>query len=96
MVEYDFVLEVQDLDVCDQKILDACFEAGLDDALIYSSCGRSMVGFIRSAASYDEAVELALQDILKVRTDVAVFLNDRCIHPTKCRSIHDEWVPSRQ
>lgn len=96
MAEYDFTLEVQDLDVCDQKILDACFEAGLDDALIYSSCGRSMVGFIRSASTFDEAVESALQDILKVRTDIAVFLNDRCIHPANCRSIYDDWKPSRQ
>jgi hypothetical protein len=96
MVEFSFVLEVQDLDIHEESVIDACFEAGLDDALLYSSCGRSMMGFMRKAQSYDAAISSALEDILKVRKHIAVFLNDQCIYPTSIRSIYDEWMPSKQ
>ena len=63
---YGFTLEIRGLDVFDDEVIDALYEAGCDDALIGQFMGVDRLDFSREARSYCEAVRTAIEDVQSV------------------------------
>jgi hypothetical protein len=62
---YDFVVVLKGLDVIDDDLAEALFEAGCDDGSPFSSCGVAAIGFSREADSLESAIRSAVADVQK-------------------------------
>ena len=62
---YDFVVVLKGLDVIDDDLAEALFEAGCDDGTPFSSEGVASVGFTREADSLESAIRSAVADVQK-------------------------------
>lgn len=76
--EHDFTLVLTGIDELTQKVLDAFFEAGCDDATFASRCGRIVATFSRSAPSLKDAILSAIQCIRKADVGADVLRVDHC------------------
>lgn len=65
MGEFTFTLMLHEVTEITESMEDKLFEAGCDDALLFSRDGRVYLDFTREAASQVEAVDSALQDVQK-------------------------------
>ena len=76
MKKFSFTLVLAGVKTIDQKTQDELFEAGCDDALLFSRDGKVYLDFSREAASLSDAIKSAIQDIEKTGRKADVF-NDR-------------------
>jgi hypothetical protein len=65
MREFTFTLMLDDATEVAEGMEDRLFEAGCDDALLFSRDGHVYLDFTREAASQVEAVDSALRDVQK-------------------------------
>jgi hypothetical protein len=63
MSEYNFTLLIEDATEVTEQIENSVFEAGCDDALLFSRDGRVYLDFAREAPNRAEAVASALRDV---------------------------------
>ena len=63
---YGFALEIRGLDIFNDEVIDALYEAGCDDALIGQFMGVDRLDFNREARSCCEAVRSAIEDVQSV------------------------------
>ncbi len=63
MIEFEFKVFCQDVEMNDDSFLDGLHEAGCDDALVYFKDGYICLDFSRMAKSAEEAVLSAIRDI---------------------------------
>lgn len=63
---YDFVVVLKGLDIIDDDLAEALFEAGCDDGTPFSSSGVAGIGFSREAESLESAIRSAVADVQKV------------------------------
>lgn len=66
MQRFRFTLVVEGRDLQTDRVVDALFEAGCDDALVGRSEGVQFLDFDREAGSVDEAVRSAVADVESV------------------------------
>ena len=62
---YDFVVVLKGLDIIDDDLAEALYEAGCDDGTPFSSCGVAGIGFSREADSLESAIRSAVADVQK-------------------------------
>ena len=62
---YDFVVVLKGLDVIDDDLAEALYEAGCDDGSPFSSGGVAAVGFSREADCLESAIRSAVADVQK-------------------------------
>jgi hypothetical protein len=62
---YDFIVVLKGLDVIDDDLAEALYEAGCDDGSPFSSGGVAAVGFSREADSLESAIRSAVADVQK-------------------------------
>ena len=62
---YDFVVVLKGLDVIDDDLAEALYEAGCDDGSPFSSGGVAGVGFSREADCLESAIRSAVADVQK-------------------------------
>jgi len=65
MTCYRFVVILRGLDVIDDDLANALYEAGCDDGSPFSSDGVAAVGFDREADSLESAIRSAVADVQK-------------------------------
>ena len=65
MTCYRFVVVLRGLDVIDDDLANALYEAGCDDGSPFSSEGVAAVGFDREADSLESAIRSAVADVQK-------------------------------
>jgi hypothetical protein len=63
MTCYDFVVVLKGLEVIDDDLAEALYEAGCDDGSPYSSGGVAGVGFSREADCLESAIRSAVADV---------------------------------
>ena len=76
--EFDFALIVGGIAELNQKVEDALFEAGCDDATLSMQHGLLYVEFSRCAKSIEEAIFSAIQDIRNAGIGAQVLRVDEC------------------
>lgn len=76
--EHDFTLVLGGIDALTQKVIDALYEAGCDDATLASRGGRIVAAFSRSAPSLKDAILSAIQCVRKANVGAAVLRVDYC------------------
>jgi hypothetical protein len=62
---YEFIVVLKDLQVIDDDLAEALYEAGCDDGSPFSSSGVAAVGFSREAESLEAAIRSAVADVQK-------------------------------
>jgi hypothetical protein len=62
---YRFAVILRGLDVIDDDLAEALYEAGCDDGSPFSSCGVAAVGFDREADCLESAIRSAVADVQK-------------------------------
>jgi len=67
---FSFSLEVTGFDLASDKYADALFEAGCSDGLVNTEGDRLFIDFDRSAASYEAAVDSAINDVRRAGGEV--------------------------
>lgn len=63
--EHAFALIVEGVEKIDQRVTDALFEAGCDDATLSMRGGVLYLEFAREASSLEDAVLSAIRDVLR-------------------------------
>src|SRR5690606_36378908 len=76
--EFDFALIAGGVDEPSQAVEDALFDAGCDDATLSMQYGLLYIEFSRSAASLQEAVLSAIEDVRKANVGAQVLRVDEC------------------
>jgi hypothetical protein len=76
--EYDFTLALTGISELNQKIEDALYEAGCDDATLSVRSGRVFVTFSRNADSLKDAILSAIHDVRKANIGAEVLRVDEC------------------
>lgn len=70
MQEYEFQLILPPGTGICETLANDLFEAGCDDAMLFSTSGTTAVGFTREAESLEQAVRSAIADVLKAGQQV--------------------------
>jgi hypothetical protein len=74
--EHDFTLVLTGVSELTQKVVDAFYEAGCDDATIASRSGRVVATFSRTAPSLKDAILSAIQSVRKAKVGADVLRVD--------------------
>lgn len=78
LTEYDFSLVIDGVPELDEKVMDALYEAGCDDATFSIQHGHLYAEFSREAESIEKAILTAINDVHKAQVGAAVLCVDRC------------------
>lgn len=62
---YRFAVVLRGVDVIDDDLAEALYEAGCDDGSPFSSCGVAAIGFDREAECLESAIRSAVADVQK-------------------------------
>lgn len=73
---YIFTLQIEGVDDLN-KLSDALYKSGCDDALVYMEGGKYYVDFDRESESLEKAVAYATRDVLNASPDLVAFRIDR-------------------
>lgn len=76
--EYDFALVVDGVNELTQRVEDALFEAGCDDATLSIQYGLLYMEFSRTAESLKDAILGAIRDVYKADIGARVLRVDEC------------------
>lgn len=76
--EHEFVLVLSGVDEIGERVMNALFEAGCDDATPSLRSGRVFLTFVREAASFREAVLSAIRDVRSANIGATVACIDDC------------------
>lgn len=76
--EFDFALVVGGVSELNQRVEDALFAAGCDDATLSFRYGQLYVEFSRSATSIEEAIFSAIKDVRGAGLNAEVLRVDEC------------------
>lgn len=71
MSVYEFQVILADISSVSAELADSLYEAGCDDGTPFSSGGIAAIGFSREAASLEQAVRSAIEDIGRAGLSVA-------------------------
>ena len=76
--EHDFALVIGGVDELNQKVEDALFEAGCDDATFSIKYGLLYAEFSRNSKSLKDAILSAIHDVRKANINADVIRVDEC------------------
>ena len=76
--DHEFVLVLSGVNVLDQRVTDALFEAGCDDSTLSLRYGTVFLTFNREAASLREAILSAIRDVMRAGIGASVKSVDDC------------------
>ena len=78
--KHDFTLALTGISALDERVLDALFEAGCDDATPSVRSGRVYLTFSRRADSMKDAILSAISDVDKAQVGAQVIRVERSNH----------------